>query len=156
VLDSAARLPVSSNLALTAREVPVLVAVTERATPSRREELARIGCDIVAYPGADRVPVLALLRELGQRGMTNLLVEGGGQVVGSFLDADQVDALDVFIAPTLEGGDHARTAARGQGCTLMSEAIRLRAVEVTQIGDEVRVRGWLPQSWRMPAGFHDE
>ena len=45
--------------------------------------------------------------------MTNVLVEGGGRVLGSFLDEGQVDAVDVFIAPIIEGGDHAEHAGRG-------------------------------------------
>ena len=45
--------------------------------------------------------------------MTNVLVEGGGRVLGSFLDEGHVDAVEVFVAPILEGGDHARTAIRG-------------------------------------------
>ena len=67
-----------------------------------------------------------LLEELGRRGMTNVLVEGGGRVLGSFLDAGQVDAVEVFIAPILEGGDHPRTPVRGAGRALMNESLRLR------------------------------
>ena len=78
------------------------------------------------FPGVGRVPIAPLLEELGRRGMTNVLVEGGGRVLGSFLDEGQVDAVDVFIAPLLEGGDHARTPARGKGHRLMREAIRLQ------------------------------
>ncbi len=94
----------------SAREVPVLIAVTDQATALRREQLDRVGCEVVAFPGSGRVPIVPLLQELGRRGMTNVLVEGGGQTAGSFLDAGQVDAVDVFIAPSLEGGNHARTA----------------------------------------------
>ena len=47
--------------------------------------------------------------------MTNVLVEGGGRMLGSFLDAGQVDEVDVFIAPILEGGDHPRTRRSGAG-----------------------------------------
>jgi diaminohydroxyphosphoribosylaminopyrimidine deaminase/5-amino-6-(5-phosphoribosylamino)uracil reductase len=153
VLDSTARLPLASKLVRSAREVPVLVAVTERAPTRRREELARRGCDVLAFPSADMVPVPALLEELGRRGMTNILVEGGGRVLGSFLDAGQVDAVEVFLAPILEGGDHAHTAARGRGCARMHEALRLREPEVSRVGDDVRIRGRLPQPWRIQAGF---
>ena len=59
------------------------------------------GCPVVAH-----VPVDAVVDELGRRGMTNVFVEGGGRVLGSFLDAGQVDAVEVFIAPSIEGGDH--------------------------------------------------
>jgi len=155
VLDSAARLPVSSRLIRTVSQAPVLVAVTERATAPKRDQLARLGCDVVTFPGNGRVPIGSLLVELGLRGMTNILVEGGGQVLGSFLDEGQVDAVEVFIAPALEGGEHGLTAARGKGLALMSEAARLRDVEVYQVGGDVHVSGSLPRPWRVPAGFQE-
>ena len=61
ILDSAARLPTASQLARTARDVPVMVAVTERATASRREQLVELGCEVVAFPGHGRVPIAPLL-----------------------------------------------------------------------------------------------
>ena len=48
--------------------------------------------------------------------MTNLLVEGGGKIVGSFLDGGHVDEVHAFLAPILEGGDHAYSPARGPAC----------------------------------------
>jgi diaminohydroxyphosphoribosylaminopyrimidine deaminase/5-amino-6-(5-phosphoribosylamino)uracil reductase len=153
VLDSEARLSDSCRLIQTVSQAPVLVAVLERALAARRAQLVQLGCEVVVLPGLDRVPIVHLLKELGRRGMTNVLVEGGGRVLGSFFDEGQVDAVDVFIAPLLEGGDHARTAARGKGCALLGEAIRLRRLDITQVGDDVRVRGYVPQPWRNQAGF---
>ena len=112
VLDSSARLPISSRLVQTSHETPVIVAVTQRANAQTRDELSRLGCEVLVFPGKGRIPISDLLIELGRRGMTHVLVEGGGQVLGSFLDAGQVDAVDVYIAPTLEGGDHAGSTAR--------------------------------------------
>ncbi|MFI5460378.1 MAG: bifunctional diaminohydroxyphosphoribosylaminopyrimidine deaminase/5-amino-6-(5-phosphoribosylamino)uracil reductase RibD [Isosphaerales bacterium] len=155
VLDSEARLPVSSRLVRSARQSPVLLAVTERASLARREQLVQLGCEVAGFPGLGRVPIVPLLQELGRRGMTNVLVEGGGQVLGSFLDERQVDAVDVFIAPLLEGGDHARTAARGKGCAFIRDALRLQQVDVSQVGGDVRVRGCLLQPWRTGAGFRE-
>ncbi len=88
--------------------------------------------------------------------MTNVLVEGGGQVLGSFLDDGQVDAVDVFIAPILEGGDHVRTGVRGRGLNLMRDAARLRCVEFSQVGGDIRVRGRLRQSWHARAGLIED
>jgi diaminohydroxyphosphoribosylaminopyrimidine deaminase/5-amino-6-(5-phosphoribosylamino)uracil reductase len=156
VLDSAARLPNSSRLVQTSREIPVVVAVTQRATEHDRDRLTRLGCEVISFPGQGRVPIAELLVTLGRRGMTRMLVEGGGQVLGSFLDDGHVDAVDVYIAPALEGGDHARTAVRGHGLRLMRDASRLRHVEVSQVGGDVRVQGYLPNRWRSQAGFEDE
>jgi diaminohydroxyphosphoribosylaminopyrimidine deaminase / 5-amino-6-(5-phosphoribosylamino)uracil reductase len=153
VLDSSARLPISSQLARTACDVPVIVAVTDRASAAKRDELVELGCDVVAFPGIGRVPIARLLTELGRRGMSNVLVEGGGQVLGSFADEGHIDQLEVYIAPILEGGDHARTALRGKGVDSMRDAVRLRDVEISQVGDDVHLRGWVPQPWRARAGF---
>jgi diaminohydroxyphosphoribosylaminopyrimidine deaminase / 5-amino-6-(5-phosphoribosylamino)uracil reductase len=156
VLDSAARLPASSRLAQTARDLPVIVAVTESAPAPQRDHLSRLGCEVITFRGYGRVPIAPLLAELGRSGMTNVLVEGGGRVIGSFIDEAQIDALDVFIAPILEGGDHARTAVRGQGLDLMRKAAHLCDLDVSQVGGDVRVRGCLPRPWRTQAGFDED
>ena len=153
VLDSTACLPVSSRLVKTVPDAPVIVATTERASPHNRERLSSLGCDVIALPGCGRVPIEPLLDQLGQRGMTNVLIEAGGRVLGSFLDAGQVDAVEVFIAPLLEGGDHPRTAARGRGLSLMRDATRLRGVELSQVEGDIRLRGWIPQPWCSTCGL---
>jgi diaminohydroxyphosphoribosylaminopyrimidine deaminase/5-amino-6-(5-phosphoribosylamino)uracil reductase len=153
VLDSAAALSPSSQLARTAREWPVLVAVTDSADKLRCAKLRDLGCEVVVFPGSPRVGVGPLLEELGRRQMTNVLVEGGGLVLGSFLNDHQLDEIDVYIAPIIEGGDHAMTPVRGRGMRVMSEALRLGRTDVTAVDDDVRVRGFLSQPWRTLAGF---
>jgi diaminohydroxyphosphoribosylaminopyrimidine deaminase/5-amino-6-(5-phosphoribosylamino)uracil reductase len=156
VLDSTARLPLTSRLVQTARDTPVIVAVTDRATAQQRHDLAEHGCEVVAFPGRDRVRIASLLSELCSRGMTNVLVEGGGHVLGSFLDEGQIDAAEVFVAPVVEGGDHDRTPARGRGNSLMRDVSRLRRVEVSRVGGDIHLRGIFHRPWRISAGFHDE
>ena len=155
VIDSTARLSAESQLARTANEFPVLVAVTERAPPIRRKRLEQMGCEVVELDttASGHVSIANLIENLGGRGMTNVLVEGGGRVLGSFLDKSQVDAVEVFIAPIIEGGDHPHTAARGRGHSLMNDAIRLRDVEIHKRGADVHMRGRFPQAWRLQAGF---
>lgn len=147
VLDSEARLSPESRLVQTAREIPVLVAVTERAATERREKLAALGCEVLTYPGQGDVPIHALLDDLGQRRMTNLLLEGGGRVLGSFLNAREVDAIDVYIAPIVEGGAPAFTPASGAGNPIMSLASRLEHQTVSLIDGDIRIRGAFPRSW---------
>ncbi|MBV8487832.1 MAG: bifunctional diaminohydroxyphosphoribosylaminopyrimidine deaminase/5-amino-6-(5-phosphoribosylamino)uracil reductase RibD [Planctomycetaceae bacterium] len=148
VLDSKALLPISSKLVQTAREIPVLVATTAAAPAQRREALQHLGCEVIDFGQRPHVPVLDLLAELGRRDMTNLLIEGGGKILGAFLEAGQVDAVDAFIAPILEGGDHSYTPARGIGALSMSAAARLQGVTVTEVEGDLRIRGILPQPWR--------
>src|SRR5579864_2507841 len=154
VLDSAGRLPPSSRLAQTARAAAVLVAVTDRADPKRLAELKTLGCEILALPGEGRVPIVPLLTEMGRRSVTNLLVEGGGSVLGSFLDAGQVDEVDVFVAPLLDGGSHPYSPARGIGVASMAEALRLDHREVSVIDGDIRFQGTLPAAWRARQGLN--
>ncbi|HWE37862.1 MAG TPA: bifunctional diaminohydroxyphosphoribosylaminopyrimidine deaminase/5-amino-6-(5-phosphoribosylamino)uracil reductase RibD [Isosphaeraceae bacterium] len=141
VLDRSARLPLDGTLVRTARAVPVLVAVTPKAPADRIRKLNDFGCEILILPEDESRQIPSLLAELGRRGMTNVLVEGGGRVLGAFLDAGQVDAVDVYIAPVVEGGSHAIGPVRGLGVATMAEALRLDDVEIQVIDGDVRVRG---------------
>ena len=141
-------MPLNSRLVQTAHEVPVLVAVSQQAPADRRQALEERGCEVVVFPGETRVPIMALLAELGQRAMTNLLVEGGGKVLGSFLEAGQVDEVEAYIAPILEGGDHPHTPARGRGVLRMGDAARLQNVAYSEVDGDMRVRGIVAQPWR--------
>jgi diaminohydroxyphosphoribosylaminopyrimidine deaminase / 5-amino-6-(5-phosphoribosylamino)uracil reductase len=155
VLDGSARLPVESQLARTAREIPVWLAVTDRAPADRLRPLENLGCEILRFPGEGPVPILPLLEELGRRGVTNLLVEGGGAVLGAFLDTDQVDEVDVYLAPLVEGGSHPFSPVRGSGRRSMVEALRLDHHEASVVDGDVRVRGTLPRPWRAAFAVDD-
>lgn len=148
ILDSSARLPLDSFLASTAREIPVWVAVTDRAPEARLEPLEALGCQILRFEGPGYVPIVSLLEELGRRGVTNLLVEGGGKVTGAFLDAGLVDEVDVFVAPIVEGGSGEFSPARGTGHSLMAEALRLARPAISVIDGDARIQGILPRPWR--------
>ena len=83
-----------------------------------------------------------LLRELGSRRMTNVLVEGGGEVFGSFFDAGLVDRVMVFVAPLIIGGADATTPVGGRGVPSVEEALRLKDPEVRKVGPDVLIEGW--------------
>lgn len=137
VLDSRGRMPAASQLARTARESPVLVATLAGQEPNLP------GCEVLVLPPASgRVSVPALLTELGKRRVTNLLVEGGAEVHGSFRDAAAVDEVHVFLAPKLIGGITARSPLSGQGADRLADALPVAAWEVEQLEPDVYVHGW--------------
>ena len=100
ILDSQARLSSTSKLALSARKTPVWLLCTE-APPN--DALQASGIDIIQVPAAPdgRVDVAAAARELASRGLTRVLIEGGGQVAAAFLRAGLVDRLSAFRAGVL-------------------------------------------------------
>lgn len=145
VLDTNASLADKSQLVQTARETPTLVAVGQAAPPSDRVRLANAGCEVFPCKGQTHAARLdALLAELGQRRMTNVLVEGGGQVLGALLDARQIDEVHVFIAPKLLGGASARSPIAGAGIAAITEALRLESPVVQQVGDDIYLQARVP------------
>ena len=143
ILDSTARLPASSQLVRTAGEAPVRVVATGELPAGRAAELKALGCEVLSLPPLDQRPaVQALLSELGRRRMTNVLVEGGAAVLGSFFDARAVDEVHVFIAPRLIGGAEARTPIAGRGVERMGEALALKEWQVEQVEGDLLVQGW--------------
>jgi diaminohydroxyphosphoribosylaminopyrimidine deaminase/5-amino-6-(5-phosphoribosylamino)uracil reductase len=141
VLDSQGRLPPQSRLAAGAREVPVIVA-TASAAPERVAALRACGCEVLSLPAADgRVELDGLLAEMGRRRFTNVLVEGGGGVLGSFLDRGAIDEVHAFIAPFLAGGSAAVTPVAGRGVERIADAVRLAEWCFEDVAGDLYVHG---------------
>jgi diaminohydroxyphosphoribosylaminopyrimidine deaminase/5-amino-6-(5-phosphoribosylamino)uracil reductase len=138
VLDTHARLPSTSRLVRSAGDTPVLVATGTAAATDDVARLAGAGCEVVRCEGADhRARLDFLLAELGRRRMTNVLVEGGGAVLGSLLDLNQLDEVHVFIAPKLFGGAAAPGPLAGLGCAGIEDRAELDDVRVETIDQDV-------------------
>ena len=145
VLDSCCRLPRTANLVTTARTVPTLIATTQAAAPEAVAALAAHGCEMLHLGAIDGKPdVHALLGELGRRRLTNLLVEGGSGVLGSFLDAKLIDEVHVFLAPRMVGGATARTPVGGVGVETIAQALTLADWTVEKCAGDLYLRGRLP------------
>jgi diaminohydroxyphosphoribosylaminopyrimidine deaminase / 5-amino-6-(5-phosphoribosylamino)uracil reductase len=140
VLDTRAALSSDSQLVRTAGEAPVLVAVGRSSPEAERLRLHAAGCEVFVCDGETPAARLdALLAELGRRRLTNVLVEGGGRLLGSLLDARAIDEVHVFIAPKLLGGAAAGTPLAGRGIAEVAAALRLQSPEVRQLGDDTYI-----------------
>lgn len=144
VVDTRASLETNSQLVRTAAEVPVLVAVGTEAPIEDRHRLKTAGCEVYVCKAESRTGRLKqLLRELGRRQLTNVLVEGGGQLAGCLLDAGQIDEAHVFIAPKLIGGTTARSPIAGEGIDEMPQAFTFADPHIQQVGSDVYFHGRL-------------
>jgi len=142
VLDSRAVLDRASRLVQTAHEVPVLIAVGPEAPLDRCRALEQAGCEVFRCSGQTRQErLLQLLDELGRRRMTNLLVEGGAQLLGQLFDAGQIDELHVFVAPKLFGGGEAPGPIGGFGFDSPDSGVRLEKMHIEQVGPDLYVHG---------------
>jgi diaminohydroxyphosphoribosylaminopyrimidine deaminase / 5-amino-6-(5-phosphoribosylamino)uracil reductase len=137
VLDTRLRLPEGSKLAQTARVLPTLVFTTAPAGGEALEacgvEILRLERDVAGRPRLETV-----LAELGKRGLTRLLVEGGATVHAAFLDRNLVDALEVFTAPIILGAG-GLGAVEALAALALGEAPRFRPVARRRLGPDLLV-----------------
>jgi diaminohydroxyphosphoribosylaminopyrimidine deaminase/5-amino-6-(5-phosphoribosylamino)uracil reductase len=142
VVDSAATLALTSQLMRTTREAPVLVAAQASASDKRCRHLEEAGAEVYRCQGETATERLgALLDELGRRQMTNLLVEGGGKLLGSFFDRNWIDEVHIFVAPTLFGGRRAPTPLAGLGIPNLAQARTIEPREIRRLGEDVYIAG---------------
>jgi diaminohydroxyphosphoribosylaminopyrimidine deaminase/5-amino-6-(5-phosphoribosylamino)uracil reductase len=143
VLDSKARLSPESRLAASARSVPVWLLCTAGAQTGA---LAARGVEIVevAADAQGRVDITAAAQELGRRGLTRVLVEGGGEVAAALLAGNLVDRLTVYRSGLVLGGD-SRSAIGHLGLEKVGSAPRFSLVSTRRVGADA------VESWRRGA-----
>ena len=136
ILDSTLRIPLKSKVL---RYENVLIFTTKRASAEKKRLLIGKGIEVVEM--GSRINVKTLMRELNKREIISVLVEGGGDVLGSFVDARCVDKVYAFHAPILIGGEAAKSAIGGRGTRIIGQALRLTNVTRKTFGDNPLIVG---------------
>lgn len=140
ILDNRLQTLVSSTLVATAEETPTLV-FTNSKDPAKKSALRDRGVDVIELEmgGRDLIEVLGELKKLE---IQSILVEGGSDVAGAFVDARLVDKLTFIAAPFIIGGRKAPPAIGGRGADSIEDAFRLRDITITPIGDQFEITGY--------------
>ncbi|WP_417386861.1 bifunctional diaminohydroxyphosphoribosylaminopyrimidine deaminase/5-amino-6-(5-phosphoribosylamino)uracil reductase RibD [Gimesia sp.] len=146
VIDSKASLSIESQLVQTVNEAPVIVIAHPSASQEKILQLKQAGVEVLMIPEstcatASQPDLRLCMQELAQRGMTNILVEGGGGLLGSCFDQRLIDEVHVFIAPKLIGGAEALTPIAGKGLEIIPEEYNLRDYQIQQLGSDIYVTG---------------
>jgi len=140
VLDSTGR--ISRDCKLLQAPSSAIVA-TSSMPESVARAIRKTGAQVWYLPDdRDRVSIPALLQRLAEAQLDSLLIEGGGEVAASFLEADAVDKVSFFYAPILIGGRDATPAVGGMGIARVANALRLTRMEIRQLGSDLYVSGY--------------
>jgi len=140
VLDSRLRLPLRLHLFQDQEALPTVVYTTAAAPRERRRRLRDRGVTVVVA-GQDRVKPKRVLADLYKREVMHLLIEGGGTVAASFVEARLVDRASIFVAPLIIGGTKAPSVLGGDGFATLAEAMRLERLESRRLGDDLLLSG---------------
>jgi diaminohydroxyphosphoribosylaminopyrimidine deaminase / 5-amino-6-(5-phosphoribosylamino)uracil reductase len=139
VLDTGARLGAGARLIHAGTPARAIVAVGEQAPPAAVAALEAAGARVLRCPTREgRVDPLGLLERLFELEVRAVLVEGGGETHGAFVEAGVVDRVALFVAPLLLGGRDATGIVGGAGRDLKA-ALRLGPLAATPVGDDLLI-----------------
>ena len=141
ILDSRARIPVTAKV-LQGETKTLLVTGPEADADTCRELAERTNVTVLCLPcNEGKIEINALLQALYEQGLASILVEGGSEVLGSFLDAGAADRVYAFIAPKLVGGRAAIPATGGKGISAMSQCAAVTDPELLTLGEDWLITG---------------
>lgn len=143
ILDPSLSMALDAKMLHQESSAETYIICTGAAEVNKKARLADHARIIEAKAENGRIVLTALLKILGNMGITTLLIEGGARVTGSALAEGVVDKLCFFYAPKLLGGDDGFPVCRGEGPALMKDAIPVRDITVHRFGDDVMVEGYI-------------
>jgi diaminohydroxyphosphoribosylaminopyrimidine deaminase/5-amino-6-(5-phosphoribosylamino)uracil reductase len=143
VFDSRLRIPENAKM-VDLSPSKTIVATTEMASRDKIERLRKRGVRmLISDSESGKVNLQFVLQKLAEMGMMSLLLEGGSQLSGSFLDQRLIDKILLFLSPKLIGDPLAPGIFSGAGVSSLKETIPVKDLKVRKIGDDILVEGYL-------------
>ncbi|BBI33144.1 bifunctional diaminohydroxyphosphoribosylaminopyrimidine deaminase/5-amino-6-(5-phosphoribosylamino)uracil reductase RibD [Cohnella abietis] len=140
IVDSRLRVPLTSRVLNEA--APTIILTTDLAELTKVRQLEDQGVEVLQCGAGPRVDLVKAMALIGERGISSILLEGGGMLNGAMLEAGLVDKLMLFYAPIIVGGDGAPSAFAYKGPEEMSSALRLQGVSMQAYGEDWCISGY--------------
>ena len=142
ICDSTLRTPLESQIVRSAKEIPTILATCNRQEAMHMPYIGA-GCKILVTPEKDgHVDLSDLMRQLGQLGIDSVILEGGGTLNWSALQAGIVQKVQAYVASKLFGGTEAKTPVEGQGFHTPADAVELTRTKITALGSDWLIEGY--------------
>lgn len=137
ICDSHLRIPDSSVVLKTANKIRTIIATISDDT-QRINQVEKMGAEIIkTVPFNGRVDLKDLVVKLGDLKIDSVLLEGGGTLNQSALEAGIVNHIQAYIAPKIFGGSGRYTPVRGKGVLSPGEAYMLENLKITKFGSDI-------------------
>jgi len=144
VLDRRNKIPLTANVFKNSRSQPVIYVTGPDISSVRRKALLARKVEILTgKSGKNGFHLKPLLKELANREMNSILIEGGAELNASALKAGVVDRVVAFISPILIGGAKAPGFIGGRGAMKVNDAMSLKNVVMTKMGEDLMVEASL-------------
>lgn len=135
ICDSHLRIPLESKLVQSAKEIPLFIATCSQDL-EKKAALEEKGALVFVFEG-EKVPLPELMDKLGELKIGSVLLEGGGELNASMLEAGLVQRVYAYMGAKIFGGAGAKTPVSGKGVSLPEESPALRLAQTEVFGDDV-------------------
>lgn len=139
IVDTNLRTPINSRIFVDGK---IIIVTAKKIMDNKAVKLVKKGAQIVSVNIKDaKVNLRAMMKKLVALEISKILVEGGGELIGSLFDEKLVDEVKFFIAPKIIGGRKAVSSVMGAGISCINEAAKLKDVKVRRFGEDLLVEG---------------
>jgi diaminohydroxyphosphoribosylaminopyrimidine deaminase / 5-amino-6-(5-phosphoribosylamino)uracil reductase len=142
VVDSRLRIPVNAQVLDQQEASRTVIATTSTAPAARVRFMQKKGIEVVTVSALQgRVSLRSLMKELGRRGITSVLVEGGSEINAAMFKSRLVDHVRLYVAPKLLGGRNATGLIGGASPASLKKTLKLRNMRARLVGGDIVVEG---------------
>lgn len=121
-----------------------ILVVDKKLEPEKKAQFKDAGIELMELSSRDgKLNLEKMLKNLADRSITSVMVEGGGILLGALFDHGLVDKVTTFVSPVIIGGKNARIPVAGVGVEKMMDAIRLEKVTIERFGNDVMMTGYV-------------
>lgn len=131
ILDNTLKIPLTAQVL---RDSNVIIVTTAKAGREKIQRLKDKGFQVMVIR-SEKITLDELMEKLYDQEIISILVEGGSEVLGSFIDKKLADKVYAFFAPIIIGGKDAKTPIAGQGVVQIQKALQLRRVSTKRFDD---------------------
>lgn len=122
-------------------EQPERIIASKSLTSEKAAKLLPTGKRPLVVKAKNRSEWLSVLKRLGKKNITALLLEGGGELAASLLQAGVVDKVEFHIAPKILGGEKSRPVIGGTDPASLADSLQLQDVIIKKLGDDICITG---------------
>ncbi|WP_044896555.1 bifunctional diaminohydroxyphosphoribosylaminopyrimidine deaminase/5-amino-6-(5-phosphoribosylamino)uracil reductase RibD [Bacillus alveayuensis] len=141
IMDSTLKIPLDAKV-VTDQQADTWIFTSQCFDPEKKRLLEEQGVKVFVTNGANKVNPIDVVRTLGEKSISSLFIEGGGEINASFIEHKLVDKVVLYIAPKLVGGRTAPSFFAGNGIPKMADAVELSNIEITSIGNDFKLVGY--------------
>ncbi|MEK7286888.1 MAG: bifunctional diaminohydroxyphosphoribosylaminopyrimidine deaminase/5-amino-6-(5-phosphoribosylamino)uracil reductase RibD [Nitrospirota bacterium] len=142
VIDPCLKISLSAKLITSCQIAKTLILTNDSASSRKQKQIEHLGVEVRRFPyRKEGIPFDGILKTLGEMGICNLLIEGGGNVNGRSLREGAVDRVIFYIAPKFLSGDDAKAVVSGKSISRLEAAIQIADMKISKVGGDICISG---------------